>query len=62
MEERGQIHASLALHIGKDNFVIVELKSGGGGHQSRSPRFEEGKQSHTPAGNRTMILGFSTGA
>jgi len=30
MEERGQIHASLALHIGKDNFVIVELKSGGG--------------------------------
>jgi len=28
MKERGQIHAPLALHMGKDNFLIDESKTG----------------------------------
>ena len=28
MKESGQLHAPLAVHMGKDNFVIVESKSG----------------------------------
>jgi hypothetical protein len=60
MKESGQLHAPLALHFRKVNFVLVEPKSEG--TRAGLDALKKEIKSHSPAGNRTMILGFSTRA